>query len=343
MISLRSAVPPLKILGVTALLGAIGMAILFRLAGADIIDAFAALAAGAFGSQHALLETLSRATPLILTGLSVAVAFRAKLWSIGAEGQLFAGAIAGYGAMLLVPGPIALSLPVTLIAGFAGGALYGALAGFLKVKRGVDEVMSTVMLNYIIQFILSFLLLNGPWSDPASAFQQTPYIPHSAEYPLLIPHSHLHAGFAVALVSALIIHIAMTRSSFGYDLKALGENPRAYAAKLGDAGRVMVRVMAVSGGLAGLAGVSEVFGTHHRLFAGISPGYGYTGIVVAMLAGLHPLGVVLAALFVAMIFVGADGMSRALGVPNAIADVIVAMSLLTMLTALLLTRYRVRR
>jgi simple sugar transport system permease protein len=333
MISLRSAVPPLKILGVTALLGAVGMAILFRLAGADIIDAFAALAAGAFGSQHALLETLSRATPLILTGLSVAVAFRAKLWSIGAEGQLFAGAIAGYGAMLLVPGPIALSLPVTLLAGFAGGAFYGALAGFLKVRRGVDEVMSTVMLNYIIQFILSFLLLNGPWSDPASAFQQTPYVPHSAEYPLLIPHSHLHAGFAVALVAALIIHIVMTRSSFGYDLKALGENPRAYAAKLGDAGRVMVRVMAVSGGLAGLAGVCEIFGTHHRLLAGISPGYGYTGIIIAILARYQAGGIVVAAILFGGLVNAAIRLQIMTSVPSAASAVIQALLLFSFLIA----------
>jgi ABC-type uncharacterized transport system permease subunit len=333
-----------RTLGLTLLISMIGIAGVFWIAGANILSAFAALAQGAFGSEHAILETLTRATPLMLTGAAVALAFRAKLWSIGAEGQLFAGAIAGYGMALLVPGPGWISIPLILIAGFAGGAAYASIAALLKVRRGVSEIVSTVMLNYIALLILSLLLLGGPWSDPGAAYEQTPPVPHDSEFPVLVEHSHLHIGIFVALLACAAVHILITRTSLGYDIRAFGENPHAYAAKTGDSGRLIFKIMAMSGGLAGLAGVGEVFGVHHRLLAGISPGYGYgygyTGISLAILVRLNLGGIVLAAILFGGIVSAAIKMQILSGVPSAASYLVQAFILLSFLVSAAVVRRR---
>jgi general nucleoside transport system permease protein len=333
-----------RTLGLTLLISVIGVAGVFWIAGANIFTAFGALAQGAFGSQRAILDTLTRATPLMLTGAAVAVAFRAKLWSIGAEGQLFAGAIAGYAMALVVPVPGWISIPLILIAGFAGGAAYAAVAAALKVKRGVSEIVSTVMLNYIALLILSLLLLGGPWSDPGAAYEQTPPVPHDSEFPVLVEHSHLHIGIFVALLACAAVHILITRTSLGYDIRAFGENPNAYAAKTGDSGRLIFKVMALSGGLAGLAGVGEVFGVHHRLLAGISPGYGYgygyTGISLAILVRLNPGGIVLASILFGGIVSAAIKMQILAGVPSAASYLVQAFILLSFLVSAAVMRPR---
>jgi general nucleoside transport system permease protein len=333
-----------RTLGLTLLISVIGVAGVFSIAGANIFTAFGALAQGAFGSQRAILDTLTRATPLMLTGAAVAVAFRAKLWSIGAEGQLFAGAIAGYAVVLLVPGPGWIAIPLILAAGFAGGAAYAAIAAVLKVKRGVSEIVSTVMLNYIALLILSLLLLGGPWSDPGVAYEQTPPVPHDSEFPVLVEHSHLHIGIFVALLACAAVHVLITRTSLGYDIRAFGENPHAYAAKTGDSGRLIFKVMALSGGLAGLAGVGEVFGVHHRLLAGISPGYGYgygyTGISLAILVRLNPAGIVLASILFGGIVSAAIKMQILAGVPSAASYLVQAFILLSFLVSAAVMRPR---
>jgi ABC-type uncharacterized transport system permease subunit len=333
-----------RTLGLTLLLSLIGIAGVFWIAGANIFSAFGALAQGAFGSERAILDTLTRATPLMLTGAAVAVAFRARLWSIGAEGQLFAGAIAGYAMVLLVPGPGWISIPLVLIAGFAGGAAYAAIAAVLKVKRGVSEIVSTVMLNYIALLILSLLLLGGPWSDPGVAYEQTPSVPRDSEFPVLVEHSHLHIGIFIALLACAAVHILITRTSLGYDIRAFGENPHAYAAKTGDSGRLIFKVMALSGGLAGLAGVGEVFGVHHRLLAGISPGYGYgygyTGISLAILVRLNPGGIVLASILFGGIVSAAIKMQILAGVPSAASYLVQAFILLSFLVSAAVMRPR---
>jgi simple sugar transport system permease protein len=320
--------------GLAALLALAAATLLFWLAGADVPTAFAALILGAFGSVSACLATLTRATPLILTGLSVAVAFRARLWSIGAEGQLFAGAMAAYALMLALPSARSwILVPLLLVAGFAGGAAWGAVAALLKTKRGVDEVMSTVMLNYIILFLLSYLLLSGPWTDPRSAYPQSALVPASAEFPLVIPHSHLHLGFIVALVAAAVIHIVITRTTLGYDVKVLGLNRHAYAAKMGRSDRLILLVMGLSGGLAGLAGTGEVFGLHHRLLAGISPGYGYTGIIIAILARFHPVGIIAGSILFGGLISAAIKLEILTGIPSAASQVIQALLLFAVLIA----------
>jgi general nucleoside transport system permease protein len=318
-------------------------AILVLIGGASPFSVFAAVIKGAAGTQFAFLETLTRATPLIFTGLAAAVAFRAKLWNIGGEGQLYIGAIVtivlGTG---LLPLPAPLLVPILLVAGAIGGALTLLGPTLLKNRFGVDEVVTTLLLNFIVVLLVS-LLLDGPLKDPMGlGWPQSPKVMPAAALPKLVAGKRLHAGFLLAIAAALAVWFINARTTLGYEMRAVGHNPRA-ARFLGmPVEAVLVKTALLSGGLAGLAGVSEVAGLKGNLTLDLSPGFGYSGIVVAMLAMLHPLGVVAAAIFVAGMFVGADAMSRSAGVPNYIADVMVATSLLTMVVAMMFTRFRLR-
>ncbi|WP_372085200.1 ABC transporter permease [Tistrella mobilis] len=318
--------------------------LLIMISGASVPAAYAAMAEGAFGSRFALTETLTRAAPLMLTGLAAAVAFRARLWNIGAEGQLYGGALAAVWIGTAPLGiPDALLLPAVILAGAVAGGLLLLGPAVLKTRFGVDEVVTTLLLNFIVLLFVS-MMIEGPMKDPmAMGWPQSETLPMAAELPRLIPRTRLHAGLIMALVAAGLIYVMMTRTVLGFEMRAVGASPRAARFAGMGVGRVMLLVALISGGLAGLAGVSEVAGRTGYLTLDMSPGYGTGGVVVAMLAQLHPLGVVLGALMVASIFVGADAMSRAVGVPTYIADVLVAVSLLCMLTAMLFARYRLRR
>jgi ABC-type uncharacterized transport system permease subunit len=312
-------------------------------AGAPVGRAYWLLFDSAFGSRFAIGETLTRATPLILTGLAAAVAFRARFYNIGAEGQLYLGALAavavGGGAIAL---PAALLLPLMIAAGMAAGALLLLVPALAKTRLGVDEVVTTLLLNFIALLFVS-MMLDGPMKDPtAMGWPQSVPIRPELELGKLLERSRVHSGLLIAMVLAAALWIVNARTTFGYEMRAVGANAKAarFAGISVDA--VVVKTALLSGALAGLAGVGEVAGRAGYLTLDMSPGYGYSGIVIAMLAGLNPLGVVLAALFVAGVIVGADSMSRAVGVPTYLADVIVAVSLLSMLVATMLARYKVR-
>ena len=312
-------------------------------AGASPFSVFALVARGAAGSQFALLETLTRATPLIFTGLAVAVAFRAKLWNIGAEAQLYAGAVVtvvlGTGALPL-PAPIL--VPVIMVAAMAAGALLLLGPALLKTRLGVDEVVTTLLFNFIMVLFVS-MLLEGVLKDPMGlGWPQSQRVVADAQLPRLVQGRRLHLGFVIALVAAVAVWIVMKKTTLGYEMRAVGHNPEAARFAGIPVNRVLMKTALLSGGLAALAGFSEVAGLKGNLTLDLSPGFGYTGIVVAMLAMLNPLGVVLAAIFVAGIFVGADAMSRTAGVPSYIAQVMVATALLTMVVAIMLTRFRER-
>ncbi len=330
---------PAAALGVTVLTGS-GLAML---AGADPFATLGLILQGAAGSRFALLETLNRATPLIFTGLAVAVAFRAKLWNIGAEAQLYMGAVAtvllGTGALAW---PSVALWPAMAGAAVLAGALTLLIPALLKVRLGVDEVVTTLLLNFVILLLVS-LLLEGPLKDPRGMGwpQSTRLIP-DARLPRIMDGLRLHWGFALALIAAVGVWLLQTRTTLGFAMRAVGANPRAAAYAGIPVGRVVIWTALISGGLAALAGFSEVAGLRGNLTRDLSPGFGYTGIIVAMLALLHPLGVVAVAIFVAGVFVGADSMSRAAGVPSYIADIMLATALLTMVVALGLTRYRIR-
>lgn len=316
--------------------------VLAALAGADPFGTLGLIVDGAAGSRLAQLETLNRATPLIFTGLAVAVAFRARLWNIGAEAQLYAGALVtvllGTGAL---PWPPAALLPLMAFAAMMAGALVLLGPVMLKARFGVDEVVTTLLLNFVVLLVVSWLL-EGPLKDPrAMGWPRSARLIEEARLPRIVEGLRLHAGFALALLAAVLVWFMETRTVLGYRIRAVGLNAEAARFAGIPVERVLLWTAVISGGLAALAGFSEVAGLKGNLTRDLSPGFGYTGIVVAMLALLHPLGVVVAAIFVAGIFVGADSMSRAANVPSYIADVILAAALLYMVVAIGLTRYRV--
>ncbi|MCB1912345.1 MAG: ABC transporter permease [Zoogloeaceae bacterium] len=321
-------------------------ALLVAWAGAPVGRTYALLFEGAFGSRFALSETLTRATPLVLTGLAAAVAFRAGFYNIGAEGQLYVGALAavavGAQGGSLEALPPTLRFVLMMLAGAAAGALMLAGPALLKIRFGVDEVVTTLLLNFIALLFVS-MMLDGPMKDPlAMGWPQSAALDPQLELSRLMARSRVHSGLLLACVLALAIWIVERFTTFGFALRAVGANARAAAFAGLPVARTLILGALLSGALAGLAGVGEVAGRTSYLTLDMSPGYGYSGIVIAMLAGLNPLGVILAAIFVASVLVGADSMSRAVGVPNYLADVIVATSLLAILVAGLFTRYRIR-
>jgi simple sugar transport system permease protein len=310
-------------------------------AGADVVSAYGSLLHGAFGSRFNFVETLVKSAPLIFTGLAVAVAFRARFWNIGAEGQLLAGAMAAafIGARQGLP---AWSLgPLMVMGGAVAGGLWASVPALLKVRFKVDDVVATLMLNFVM-FYGMMALLSGPWKDSLSGYPDSPDIRMDAEFPVLLESTRLHFGVLLAGLAALLVWLLMTRTTFGFSVRAVGENARAAAFGGIPINRVVFSTAVLSGGLAGLAGVGEVAGLHFQVMATLSPGYGYTGIVIAMLARLNPLGVIPSAIFFAAISTGAETMSRATGVPVFLADVIQGASLICMLVAFLFTTYRIR-
>jgi simple sugar transport system permease protein len=325
-----------------AIAATLALAALFvHWAGAPIGRTYAAIFDGGFGSRFAWSETLTRATPLILTGLAVAVAFRARLFNIGAEGQLYAGALAAV-AVSGIDGPPALVFAAMLAAAMLAGALLLLVPALLRTRLGVDEVVTTLLLNFIVLLFVS-MMLDGPMKDPAAmGWPQSATLPEDLLLPKLIERTRVHAGLLYALALAGALAALLRYSTFGFAVRAAGANARAAAFAGVPVQRTLAQVALLSGALAGLAGAIEVAGRTGYVTLDMSPGYGYTGIVIAMLAGLNPLGVVAAAVFVAGVLVGADSMSRAVAVPTYIADVIVSIALVAMLVATAFARYRLR-
>ena len=315
-------------------------------AGAPVGQAYALLIEGGFGSRFAWGETLTRATPLILTGLAAAVAFRARLFNIGAEGQLYVGALAAVAVGGLHDGSGFewtpwLLFPLMMLAAALAGALLLLGPALMKSRLGVDEVVTTLLLNFIVLLFVS-MMLDGPMKDPtAMGWPQSVALQDALQLGKLIERSRVHTGLLGALVLAVLLWALLKFTTTGFQIRAVGANARASAFAGMPVGWVTVKVALLSGALAGLAGAIEVAGRTGYLTLDMSPGYGYSGIVIAMLAALNPLGVVAAAVFVAGILVGADSMSRAVNVPTYIADVIVSVSLLSMLVATLFAQYRV--
>ncbi|HSQ72576.1 MAG TPA: ABC transporter permease, partial [Rubrivivax sp.] len=305
-------------------------------AGAPVGRAYALLLEGGFGSRFAITETLTRATPLILTGLAAAVAFRARLFNIGAEGQLYLGALAAvavgglHGGSGFDVSPWLL-FPAMMLAAALAGALLLLGPALMKSRLGVDEVVTTLLLNFIVLLFVG-AMLDGPMKDPAAmGWPQSVALQEPLQLDRLVERGRVHSGLPGALVAALLLWALLKFTTHGFEIRAVGANARAAAFAGMPVGWVTVKVALLSGALAGLAGAVEVAGRAGYVTLDMSPGYGYSGIVIAMLAALHPLGVVAAAVFVAGILVGADSMSRAVGVPTYIADVIVATALIAVL------------
>ena len=332
------ALLPILSIGVAFIIGAF----FIIWAGESPITAYIALIKGSLGSTFAITESLARATPLIFTGLAAAVAFRAKFWNIGAEGQLYCGAMAatlvGTGVIDL-PAPI--MIPMLFIAGALAGCLILLVPVVLKTHMKVDEVVTTLLLNFVILLFVN-MLLEGPWKDPmAMGWPQAARIIDNGVLPTIVAKSRLHLGIIIALVMSVVMWAILRFTVWGYEIRAVGYNQQASTFFGISINKSVLMVALFSGGLAGMAGVSEVAGLKGYLTLTLSPGFGYTGIAVAMLAQLHPIGVIVSAVFLASIYVGAYAMSRTVNIPNYIADILVAISLLSVLVGAMLTRFRI--
>ncbi len=308
---------------------------------ANPLQAYYYFLAEPLSSRASIIEVLVKSTPLLLTGAAVTFAFVGGFWNIGAEGQLLAGATAATAIGLQMDGvPPLLALPLMIAGGFAAGMAWVLIPALMRVKLAIDEVVTTLLLNSVALLGVS-ALLNGPWRDPVSQWPQSPEIAAAAMFPKLIPRSRLHLGFLLAIVIIVVMWFVLSRTAFGLRMRAVGMSPNAARFAGIKVERTLLISALVSGGIAGLAGVSEVAGIHFHLIDAISGGNGYTGIIVATLGGLNPWGAGLAALFIGVIDTGSQSVSRALGVPVYLGDVILATLLLVTLAMLLLQRYRV--
>ncbi|ADD68911.1 inner-membrane translocator [Denitrovibrio acetiphilus DSM 12809] len=304
---------------VSVLLALATAGIIMLFAGVNPLEAYAGMLQESVGSFYGLSETLVKATPLILTGLGVSLAFRMQIWNIGAEGQLMMGAV-GAAWVALYSGISGYAiLPVMFFTAAVFGGLWAGVAGFLKAKFRVNEIIVTLLMNYIAISIVSFLIY-GPWKDPKGF--NFPLTPQFAEFARLgsIFNTRLHYGFIMALVLVLVMYIFMEKTIWGYEIRVIGNNPNAakYAGIKID--RSIIGVLFLSGALAGVAGFSEVAGIQFRLQEGISSGYGYTAIIVAWLAGRSALGVLLVSIIMSIILVGGDSLQILMGLPVAFVN-----------------------
>lgn len=317
--------------------------LLIAASGSSVVGSYHALIDGAFGSRAATYETLLQATPLIFTGLAAAVAFNARVWNIGAEGQLFAGAMGAFfvSDVLGTGLPKLAILPLIFLGAAVAGAAWAMLAGILKARFEVNEIIATVMLNFIIVYALSYLL-GGVWRAEGTFYFQTERMDPSTWLPTFFG-SRLHAGFVIALIAAGVVWFIVRRTSFGFELRGVGASRQVaeYAGIQGS--RVIVKVMALSGAIAGLAGASELTGIHHRLQLDISNQLGFTGIIIALVARLKPPAVVLVAIGAGAMLNGATRMQTSEGVPAALVNVLMGATLVGVLVAQVAVRYEVRR
>lgn len=306
--------------------------ILVLIAGGSPVDSVRAMFHGALGSVFSVGQLLTLAIPLLIIGLGLAVAFRGRVYNIGAEGQLFMGALAGGTLLLTIDADGRLMIAIALVAGTVGGALWGAIVGLLRARWGVNEVISSLLLTYIALFIFGWAI-RRPFGDPSAGnnLASRP-IPEDTLLGTL-PDLFVHYGLFVAIALVPIVGYVMARTPFGFRVRAMGLNPAAAEVAGVRTGRLVIWLMLVSGGLAGLAGIIQVVGIEGRLDAGISQSYGFTAIVVALLGRLNAFGVLLAALFIAFLNAGGQAMSVEEGLPYSIVLAIQGVFVLLVLVA----------
>ena len=284
-----------------------------------------------------------KASPLILIGVGLAVGNRAAIWNIGAEGQYIVGALAGTGIGILTKdmhGPWI--LPAMLVAGLAGGALWGGIPALLRNRFNVNETLSSLMLTYVAIHLMN-QMVTGPWKDPGGfSFPQTALVTADQTLPILVPGTYVHLGIVITLIIAVIVWFLMTRSLFGFQVRVVGAAPNA-ARHGGFSQKATVwMVFLLSGALAGLAGIFEVTGPFGQMSLGFPQNYGFTAIIVAFLGRLNPLGVIIAGVVLAITYVGGDLAQSALQLPNASKGIFQALMLFFLLASDILIRYRVR-
>lgn len=321
----------------------LGGLVLFAILGVDPFDALYAFFIQPVEQWYGVAELAVKATPLILCAVGLAIAARANIWNIGAEGQFVIGAICGGGFGLFLSGSGGIwVLPAMFIVGAIGGGLWGAIPAFLKTRFNASEILTSLMLNYVAQLLLEHLV-HGPWRDPNGFnFPQSKAFEDFASITPLFDGTRLGAGFIIALAVAVCGWLLLSRSFLGFQIKVIGlAAPAAGYAGFSER-RVVWTTMMLSGALAGIAGLNEVAGPVGQLLPTISPGYGYTAIIVAFLGRLHPLGIVIAALLIALSYIGGEAAQMSMNLPVAVASVFQGMLLFFLLACEVLIRYRVR-
>ena len=322
--------------------------LLLLLLGTDPFEAYSALIQGALGNVSGITQTLTKATPLLLVGLGICIAFRGGVINIGGEGQIVVGALAatafgvGFGNL-----PALILLPLTLISGAAAGFIWGGIPGLLKARLGVNEILTTVMMNQIALRLMNFLL-RGPMLDPehvaaGTSIPQSAALPESIWLTRLVPRTLFHSGAILAVLLALAVYFLLWRTTIGYRIRAVGLNPHASRYAGIPVPKYVTLSLALSGMLCGLAGAVEVLGVHHRMLEGLSGGYGFSGIVAALFGKLHPLGAIPASALFGALLVGADKMQRAVQVPSALAIALQGLVVLFVVSSDLYVRRRTRR
>jgi len=312
--------------------------VLFILTGANPVLAYYYMFVGAFGNFSLTVETLVRMTPILLVSLGLAVSFKCKVWNIGAEGQLYMGAMVGtIAAVSLGNTPVTLLISIALC--ILAGMAWAGIPALMKTHLGINEVITTFLMNYVAIYFVQWLIA-FPFRSPDTLFPESAQLPAAAILPILVPSTRLHLGVLIAIFLAIpLVYLLMMRSTFGYKLKAVGENPE--AAKYGGINikRTMLMALVISGALAGLAGFFEVSGIQFRMRGSLSPGYGYTGIVVALLGQNNPIGVAISSIFIAAIYNGAFEVSRVLNQPQGIVDFIQGVLIIFVLSSESIMRF----
>lgn len=293
-----------------------------ELTGNDAGEAYSYMWKGAFGSANSFCELLVIAIPLMLTGLAVAFAYRSGVFTIGVDGQLIMGSIAAAAFIQVgqsLPGPVLII--GSILIGMLVGAVWGAIAGALKAYRGVNEIVSTLLMNYIALYLANYLF-TYPLAAESSNIPQTEKIPDAARLATMVSGTRLHIGLILGLVTAVLVYYVLFRTSLGTKFRAVGINPVAAKCNGIPVKKYMVLSMAISGAIGGLAGTIELLGTQFRIQSGFCADYGFDGIAVALIGQLHPIGVVLSALFFAALNVGSNSMELMTNVPSSIAEII---------------------
>lgn len=338
------ALLPLLAVPVAFLIGAIMLVVL----GVNPLEAYGALVQGAFGDVSGLTQTLVKATPLLLVGLGVCIAFRGGVINIGGEGQIIVGALAATAVAVSFPHLTGfVLLPACMLAGILAGALWGGIPGVLKARLGVNEILSTVMMN-AIAVQLSNYLLRGPMIDPkevemGTRIAQSALLPRSVWLTRLVPQTLLHSGAILAVILAVVVFVFLWRTTIGYRIRAVGLNVDASRYAGINVPFYQALSLVLGGAFAGLAGAVEVMGVQHRMLENLSGGYGFSGIVAALFGGLHPLGSIPASVLFGGLLVGADKMQRAVQVPSSLIDTLLGLVVLFVVGSQIWSKYRARR
>lgn len=305
--------------------------IFIEILGANFLSAFYAMLHGVFGRIYGIGEVLVKATPLILVALGVAIGFKGGLTNLGGDGQFYMGALAAVWVGITFQGiPSALHLALIIAAAAFAGAIWGGVAGFLKARLNSNEVIMTIMMNYIATYFVSFLV-HGPLKEPGGYIPQTKQIAKALHLFPIIPRTRAHYGIVIALIAVVLVYVILSKTIWGYRIKAVGLAPKASIYAGINTGIYTTVTLALSGAFAGIAGMVEVYGIHFRLLDGISPGFGFTAIVVALLGKLNPFGIVLASLFIGILTVGANSMQVTMEVPVSIVYITESLVILFML------------